>query len=78
MPLSGTGDILGLALMADADAVAAAAASQGKSADREDLFRRWGRSIVAHIVEHGALAVVGTATGVTAGPAAVPVTGNIV
>ena len=85
MPLAGTGDILGLAMLAAVDAVAgsfAASHSSGVASAaemaqlRQDIFKALGNATVTHIL---ALAVVtGTATGVTVGAAVVPVVGKVV
>ena len=66
MPLNG--NLLGAQLKAAVDGV-------GDKTDRDALFRAMGNAIVAHILANGV--VVGTANGVTAGPAAVPVTGKL-
>jgi hypothetical protein len=79
MPLTGTGKaILGPLLKAAVDSEVAAATAAGRPVNRDAVFGNMGQAIEAWIVANGTLAVVGTATGVTAGPAAVPVVGNIV
>jgi len=61
------GDILGDLMRAAIDATT-------DKTDRVALFRAMGAAVVSHIQTAGVVTVAGTATGVTAGPAAVPCT----
>lgn len=70
--------MLGAALKAAVDQVTASAVAAGSPVDRDQMFLAMGNAIIAHILAFGVLSVAGTAVGVTAGPAAVPVTGSLI
>jgi len=66
MPLTGTGDVLGMAMKAQVDAV------PDKSV-RDDVWKAMGRAVIAHVIANGANAItvtVASVAGVTPGPSA--------
>lgn len=72
MPLVGTGDALGAALLAAVDA-AVAGASADSPPDRTSIYKAMGNAIIAHILAHGTGAVI--TAGAQPGAAALP--GNL-
>jgi hypothetical protein len=58
--LAGSGDILGLAIKAAVDQVAAQAVAAGSEVDRNAMFKAIGNAIIAHILLFGVAAVLGT------------------
>jgi hypothetical protein len=89
MPLAGTGDLLGLELIAASDAVTSsflrslsdgsggtrAATEAEQKQFRIDTFKALGNTIVAHVVANAI--VVGSATGVASGGQVAPVAGKV-
>ena len=75
MPLTGTGNVLGLAMKAAVDGL-----SDAQKKDRDEVFKAMGTAIIAHLIANGASAVaVVSVSGVTTGPGTSgPGLGNLV